>query len=359
MNQFADNVLEYWEIPGLIEHYNPSYLNSLEQYYYNPDGSTGLSKDQLTSIASELRDEARELEEELEEKLDSKLLVKDDAGYLDYKDNIKTLKRFAREMEDAAKGSASTKRVLRIARNQLIVEISGKMREYQMAVSQNEIQKKQLEIRELSGNAARRKAELGMCSVPELRAEEQALAAQQVLKAASDAELAQKKAELIVSMGWSREGNPEIIPIPEPDLTKIAAYNLESDMKAAVDSNYDVNDIRRTDSSEYGGASKKRDELSTAEKNVKMQFELLYKNVLSQEEAYRGAQIGWGSAEKKMAQAERKFALDMISRLEYLQAEAEWLSAKASREQAALNLTAAMETYEWAVKGLIVQTAGR
>ena len=48
----------------------------------------------------------------------------------------------------------------------------------------------------------------------------------------------------------------------------------------------------------------------------------------------------------------------MISRNEFLQAEIDWLTAKASREQAALNLTAAMETYEWAVNGLMATAAG-
>ena len=40
MAAFQDNTLEYWEIQGLVEHYNPTYLNQLEIFYGNPDGST-------------------------------------------------------------------------------------------------------------------------------------------------------------------------------------------------------------------------------------------------------------------------------------------------------------------------------
>ena len=379
MSRFADNTLEYWEIPGLIEYYNPSYLNSLEQFYYNPGSSTGLTRDQLLETAKELRNEAKELEYELEDQVDSGILEKNSYGYLDYKDNIKTLKRYAKEMEEAAQGNASTKHVLRMARNQQIVKISEMMRAYQMLVSQNEVQKKQLEIAAGSCDMVRRQVNLGMCSAADLRAAEQAVAVQQALVDASNAELAQKKSELIVSMGWSRDGNPEILKVPEPDLTKIASYDLAADMQKAIDNNYDIIDIRKTDSSKYGkstgmsggsgksqtmdvtesgGAKTKQEDIETAEKSVKMQFEVLYKNVLSQEEAYQGAQTGWEAAEKKKALAERKWSLGMISRLEYLQAEAEWLSAKASGEQAALNLTAAMETYEWAMKGLIKQSSG-
>lgn len=359
MNLFADNVLEYWEIPGLIEHYNPTYLNELENFYYNPDGSTGLSKDQLSWLAADLRDEAEILEEEMEEKLESGELEKNSTGHQDYKDNIKTFKRRAREMEDAMNGSVSTKRLLRIARNQLTVDISAKMRDYQMQVSQYEIQKKNLEIAEAAYNTAMRQMEIGMYSAAQVRIAESARNAAQALADASAAAADQKKSELITSLGWAYNGNPEILPIPEPDLTKIDTYDLTTDMETAVNNNYDLGDIRKTDSSEYGGAKEKRKELDTAAKTVKMQFEMLYKNVLSAKESYTGAMIGWTSAEQKKTQADCKFALGMISRNEHLQAEADWLTAKASREQAVLNLTAAMETYEWAVKGLMESSTGQ
>ncbi|MBR6615126.1 MAG: TolC family protein, partial [Lachnospiraceae bacterium] len=58
-------------------------------------------------------------------------------------------------------------------------------------------------------------------------------------------------------------------------------------------------------------------------------------------------------SEAKLAQAERKYTLGMISKAEFLSEEIAWLTAKANKEQAALNLLAAMETYEWALKGLV------
>lgn len=358
MNLFADNVLEYWEIPGLIEHYNPTYLNELENFYYNPDGSTGLSKEQLGWIAADLRYEAEVLEEEMEEKLESKTLEKNSTGHQDYKDNIKTLKRRARELENAMKGNASTKRLLRIARNQLVMDIRAKMREYQMQVSQDAIQKKNLEIAEAVYQAAKRQADQGLYSAAQLRVAENARNAAQALTDVSAAVLMQKKSELITALGWGYSQNPEILPIPEPDLAKIDTYDLAADMEKAVNNNYDIGDIRKTDSSEYGGAKEKREELDTAVKSVKMQFEVLYKNVLAMEESYNGAMTGWAAAEQKKAQADRKFTLGMISRNEYLQAEADWLKARASKEQAELNLTVALENYEWAVNGLMKSSGG-
>lgn len=353
MNLFRDDVLEYWEIPGLIEHYNPTYLNKLENFYYNPGSSTGLSREQLINTAAQLRAEASVLEDELEAKLDSEELKKNGEGYQDYKNNIKTLKRYARELERASEGNASTKRVLRMAKNELTMKLCGEMREYQMLVSQNEIQKKNLEISRLTYEAAKRQEELGMYSAAQVRAAELSWNTAQAKADASNAELMKKKSDLIAALGWNYDANPEIRTIPEPELEKIAGYDLTADMETAVNNNYDIVDIRNTEASEYGGTAKKRKEIETQTTSVKIKLEVLYKNVLAMKEAYDGAQSGWSSAEQKKAQADRKYALGMLSQAEYLQEEVSWLTSKASKEQASLNLLEAMETYEWAVKGLI------
>ena len=65
--KFKDNTLEYWEIPGLIERYNADYQNQLQKYYYNPGGSTGLTKDQMLALAADLRAEADELENDADD----------------------------------------------------------------------------------------------------------------------------------------------------------------------------------------------------------------------------------------------------------------------------------------------------
>ena len=58
-------------------------------------------------------------------------------------------------------------------------------------------------------------------------------------------------------------------------------------------------------------------------------------------------------AESNKAMADRKYQLGMISKAEYLAEEITWLTAKASKEQAALDLVGSMETYEWAITGLM------
>ena len=349
MLSFGDNVLEYWEIQGLVEHYNPSYLKQLEIFNGNPDGSSGLSKEQLLQMADQFRFEAKELKKEAE---DLKGSISE-AAYQEYQDNIKTLKRFAREKEDAAEGSLLTKRALRIVRNQQTIAASALMRDYQALLAQDEIARKSLEAAELSYASSERQCAIGMISGEALLAAQDALNAARVSADASESALRKGKQSLITALGWSYDGNPDIRKIPEPDLTKVAAYNLEADMELAVGANYDVADIRRTDKSQFNGTQDKLRQIKEKENEVRMQMEFLYKDVQQKTLSYQSANDGWPAAEAKLAQAERKLMLGMISKAEYLAEEIAWLTAKANKEQAALNLQAAMETYEWAIKGLV------
>lgn len=359
MEKFADHVLEYWEIPGLIEHYNPTYLNALETYNYNPDGSTGLSKDQLTALASSFRFEAENLEAEMEERLEDGELEKDSAAHEDYKENIKTLKKKAREMETALKGSTSMKRTLRTVRNRLTLELSAKMREYHTLVSDYEIQKKNLEIAEGAVQIAKRQYELGMYSAVQVRTAEQTLETALAQTAAAEVSLVKTRSDLISAFGWGYDAEPEILEIPSPDLEKIAGYQPEADLEQAVSYSYEVADVRATAASEYGGAKKKVEKIEETENSVRMQMELLYQTVQAKLENWNGSLLRLESADSTKAQAERKYSLGMISRQEFLQAEADWLTAKAAGQKAAFDLIAAMETYEMAVSGLIVKNAPR
>lgn len=349
LEAFKDNTLEYWEIPGLIEHYNTAYLKQLETYYYNPDGTTGLTRDQLTYMAAKLRAEAADLQDEL----DDMELEKTDDLYQDYKSNIKTLKRYAKEMEDALKGSASTRRALRIVKNEMTVEISGKMRNYQALAAQDEIQQKNLEIAELAYNSASRQMQLGLYSKENLLAAADSLNTAIGAANSSAAAVVQARQDLITALGWSYDGNPEIAAVPEPDETKISGYDLAADMETAISCNYDISDLRKTDSSDLGGVSEKNRQIRETEDKVRMQMEYLYKDVIQKQAAYSAAQKGWAAAEANKAQADRKYGLGMLSKQEYLAEEVTWLTSKASKEQAGMDLTAAMEAYEWAVKGLM------
>ena len=353
LDKFRDNVLEYWEIPGLVEQYNTTFRNQLEQYYYNPGSSTGLTRQQLLDLADELRNEAKILEDSAEG--DKSELTR--RQYEDYRSNIRVLKARAKDLEDAAEGKSaagsSAIRALRITRDKKTKEARALMRDYETLAAQSEIADKNLEIAELSYETAKRQMELGLYSAEDVLSAEEALNAARAKAASAKTAYVSGKQELIKMLGWSYDGNPEIRKIPEPDLEAISGYDPSRDDVKAIENNITLFETRMSSSKSQGGANKKARNIQEQENSVRSSLDLLYRDVMQKKAAYEAAALQYTAAQADKAAADRKHGLGMVSNQEYLTAENTWLSEKAAYEAAGLALTAAMEEYEWAVKGLL------
>ncbi len=357
LDKFRDNVLEYWEIPGLVEQYNTTFRNQLEQYYYNPGSSTGLTRQQLLDLADELRNEAKILEDSAEE--DKSELTR--WQYEDYRSNIRVLKARAKDLEDAAEGKSaagsSAIRALRITRDKKTKEARALMRDYETLAAQSEIADKNLEIAELSYETAKRQMELGLYSAEDVLSAEEALNAARAKAASAKTAYVSGKQELIKMLGWSYDGNPEIRKIPEPDLEAISGYDPSRDEVKAIENNITLFETRMSSSKSQGGANKKARNIQEQENSVRSSLDLLYRDVMQKKAAYEAAALQYTAAQADKAAADRRHGLGMVSSQQYLTAENTWLSEKAAYEAAGLSLTAAMEEYEWAVKGLLELSA--
>lgn len=355
LSRLADNVLEYEEIPGLVEQYNTEFRNQLQSYYNNPDGTSGLSKEQLLGLAADLRDEAKGLEDEAEDREEEHAIG--EAAYKEYQDNIRSLKKYATELEKAARGETkagqTAVRELRLLRNRQIISASGKMRAYQAYEDQVKIREKKMEIAELDLNSAKRQMEQGLYSTADVLSAQQALNAAAADLQEAKTSCANGKRDLLMMLGWRYDAEPEIMRVPDPDPAVISGYSIEADMETAISNNYDLYDTRRAAAASFGGLDKKNREIRTAEDSVRMQMDLLYQDVMQKTAAFRAAITKYQTAEADKAMADRKYSFGMLSLREYLEAEVAWLEAVAAKDSAGLDLTAAMETYEWARMGLI------
>lgn len=289
LDKFRDNVLEYWEIPGLIERYNITFRNQLEQYYYNPGSSTGLTRQQLLNLADELRNEAKILEDTAEE--DKSELTK--RQYEDYRSNIRVLKARAKDLEDAAEGKSaagtSAIRALRITRDKKTKEARALMREYETLAAQSEIAYKNLEIAELSYGTAKRQMELGLYSAEGVLSAEEALNAARAKAASAKTAYVSGKQELIKMLGWNYDGDPKIRKIPEPDLEIIAGYDPSRDEAKAIENNITLFETRMNSSKSQGGANKKARNIQEQEDSVRSLLDLLYRDVMQKKASYEAA----------------------------------------------------------------------
>ena len=304
-------------------------------------------------LASELRAEAEELDQEAEASKDD--LTKEE--YEEYQANIRSLKSYAKDLENDAAGKnaagSSAARSLRILKNQQTMAAQEKMRTYETLKDQNAAAQKKLEMAELTYESAKKKRELGTYSDENVLDAEKALnQARAEAKAAADA-LETGKNDLIMMLGWSYGSDPEILSVPEPDLTRISSYDLSADQAKAIENNTTLFTTRMTDSSSQGGANAKARTIKEQEEQVMMGMELLYQEVLQKQKAYEAAEAGWQKAQEDKKAADLQYSLGMLSRENYLAAEAAWLDGEAAWTAAGLDLTAAMENYEWAIKGLL------
>ncbi len=354
MALLADNTLEYWEIPGLIQNYNVTFLNQLETFYSDPDGS-GMSRDQLLSFAADLRDEAARMERDAEDMKDDGDITNEE--YKEYKEGVSQLKTYAKELEDSADGKSASGlaalRELRILREQQTVSAQAKMKNYQKLADQEEIAEKNLELAQLTYDSAVLQQSIGLYS------NEDVLSAYEALQTANGNYLSAKascdsaKQDLLTMLGWKYDDDPEIMRIPDPDVNEISQIDLKADTELAIQNNYTLHDDRTTSSLDQGGANQKARNIKDDETLVKKDLETLYNNLLQQQATYEAAMDAYAIAENAKATADRQYSLGLISQKEYLSAEVTYLSAVASKDSASMDLLDAMETYDWAVWGLM------
>ena len=231
------------------------------------------------------------------------------------------------------------------------------MRDYETLAAQSEIADKNLEIAELSYETAKRQMELGLYSAEDVLSAEEALNAARAKAASAKTAYVSGKQELIKMLGWSYDGNPEIRKIPEPDLEAISGYDPSRDEVKAIENNITLFETRMSSSKSQGGANKKARNIQEQENSVRSSLDLLYRDVMQKKAAYEAAALQYTAARADKAAADRRHGLGMVSSQQYLTAENTWLSEKAAYEAVGLSLTAAMEEYEWAVKGLLELSA--
>lgn len=106
--------------------------------------------------------------------------------------------------------------------------------------------------------------------------------------------------------------------------------------------------------------------VSTWEKTIKNDEQQLgaalnnqYQAVLQAKTAYDQAQTDLALETKNMETVQRKYDLKMVSKLEYLQAQAAYVEKQVGSITADMKLLQAMDTYDWAVRGLLNLSAAQ
>ena len=126
----------------------------------------------------------------------------------------------------------------------------------------------------------------------------------------------------------------------------------ENDLRSAIGANYDLQSLKGASASGSSARNVKKRNVAQSEQDVASTLQALYNTVISKRQSYEAALSEYAAAEQKMQAADRKYSLGMMGKLEYLSAQAEFLTSKSNKEVADIELFSAMEKYDWIKKGL-------
>lgn len=365
--RLQDNKLEFDEIENLAREYNPD-INSLRLQLEDTRNDQEIvnwgfdsQKEDLKETLDDLKEQKKELVRTAKENhMENSPAYQAALAAIDNAINgveagRKSLTSGRKEYNKPVnKGLDRLEKGLDTAARTLTVSLQDLMIKYDNVVSTLEGLQKVKELQERALEAAKLQQQLGMAvdtSVISSQAEIYGLEANiNSLTKAAD----MLRMNLLLMTGWSADSNAEIGRVPDADVTKIAAMNLEADTVRAIGNNQTLIGERHTSSKKSTAAINNRlMNMDESEQKLKIEMERLYKDVQAKKISYDAAMISYEKARLTKEAADRQYQMKMISELQYLGAEVQFAQAEIARKSADTALLQSMLNYDWAVKGFV------
>lgn len=372
--RLRDNVMEYDELPMLVEEYNPTYLNNQTSYRDNRtrDNAREMRDKQLDNAndaydaAENLRSQAEDMRDQAESLLGdpymaagmSSALPSMASAYSGLMSAAAMTEQGALRTEQSAKASYvdSEMESLDYQNNQkaLIVQTQGLFASYNLTRKSVGTIAKNIELSQASLGALERQVQLGMATQAELLNARQALQTVQSTFTQTQATLESLRQQLCMMTGWQYNDQPEIQDLPRANQARIDTMNPDADCQAALENNLKLKYNRRALSNMSDGSADKKNmerTIQNQEETIRANVRNLYNDALQKRIALQLAETALAAENTSMNAANTKYQLGMISNLEYIQAQSSLLGKQIELETADMNLQQAIETYEWALKG--------
>lgn len=343
--RLQDNVLEYDEISDLVEYYNPTYRQIVEQIEINAQP--------MEEAARELRKSADEMDSDAKDIKDL-----DPVMYKGMREAVKGYRDAAERFDKAATSVHNqTRHQLSRVKKMTVSGLQQMMIGYYQAMASREILDTAVALSQAAYESSITQQSLGMATATDVQAAEKALqSARGQLKTLDDT-MTNLRQQMCVMTGWSYDADMQLGDVPAPDFAKIQAMDLERDLERAIGNNYTLIEQRGISGKGDANRTAKFRLMDDTEAQVKIQLESAYQGILESRTAYEAANVAFQSAQITMNGNDLKYQMGMLGNLEYLQLKMAYLQQKAAARTAALSLTQAIENYGWIVQGLEGQSA--
>lgn len=332
-----DNVMEYGELKDLIHEYNPTVRSNRSAYKDQKGKDLNDVYDEYMSDIDDIWDQADAAEDDVtwaSMRFSAGLLTKQaDNNYQDA-----DMEKIQYDQKEAA---------LVYQAQQMMVSLQ--QAEYNIKNLENTKALLQSKYEFTKAQAA-----AGMATQMDVLTAQKSILDQDtaILSAQKNKENVHRN--LCLMLGWDANAQPEILAVPEPDLSRIDTLNPDADAETALANNYDVRyyekkagNLSSQDLIESNQASIQNAK-DTAMRSLKTQ----YNTVLTARDALNAAQYQLAAAQSKLSKASASLAAGQITNLEYETTLNAVMTAESDVNTKNLQLLVALEGYDWNVKGL-------
>lgn len=342
--KLTDNVIEYDEVPNLIHEFN----TTMRTQWDNLDET----RQDLANNLEELQSARRKASD----RIDS---AKDDANLsavINSTIQKTVLSAVIKAMSSAAVNPLSKSNLIQLQKveKQITMYAQSAIISYDSLCKQRAVLAHMKELYDRQYDLAVKQQELGMATATDvLTAQKNQLTAQSNIETI-DSVLSQILPKICTMTGWPADATPEIASIPSVDVSKISEMNLEEDTKKAIGNNTQLQQLRRSASANtYAGDSARLAAINESDEKMTIKMKELYSDVQAKLAAYEAAKDGFEAAKKSADSYAKMKELGMMSETQYLGGMLSYYSKEASYENADTALRQAIETYGWAVTGLV------
>ena len=337
-------MIEYDEVPNLIHEFN----TTMRTQWDNLDET----RQDLANNLEELQSARRKASDRLDNAKDDGDL----SAVINSTIQKTVLNVVIKAMSSAAVNPLSKSNLIQLekAEKQITMYAQSAIISYDSLSKQRAVLVHMKELYDRQYALALKQQEFGMATVTDvLTAQKNQLTAQSNIETI-DSALTQILPKICTMTGWPADATPQIAPIPSVDTSKITQMNLEEDTRKAIGNNTQLQQLRRSASANtYAGDTARLNAINESDEKMTIKMQELYNDVQAKLVAYESAKDGFESAKKSADSYAKMKELGMMSETQYLGGMLSYYSKEASYENADTALRQAIETYQWAVTGLV------
>lgn len=341
--RLQDNTLEYDEIENLVLYYNPTYRQVVDTIEVQLEPLKTAVAD-LKDYVQDQRDEARK--------------AKDNDDMISYKIGMATAAAIEKQ---AVKGvetglrtaQGATKPTKDQIRRTMTSVIEGLVITYNQTLASKELVDTSVALAQAAYDSTVAQQSIGMATEADVQSALKSLTSAQNGQKSLEDGLKTLKRNICVQTGWDYNADMEIGAVPTPDLASISAMNPDEDTKKAISYNPTIRSLRASNGHGDVNRGIKERSLEDTENKISTKVHDLYTAVLQSKITYDGAASAYESARLTMEGNERKYAMEMLGNLQYLQLKMTYLQQKQAYDTAVLSLNQAINDYNWALYGVV------